>query len=124
MALRIKRLCWVGVRTPEYEQMVRFLRDVMGLSVEFEEATTAELSLPSGDRIRLFGPGDRYYDFFGQHAAGPVPLFEVEDAHRARLELEQAGIMTIGETESDDKWEWVHFRGPDGNLCELASLRH
>ncbi len=120
MALRIKRLCWVGVRTPEYEQMVRFLRDVMGLSVEFEEATTAELSLPSGDRIRLFGPGDRYYDFFGQHAAGPVPLFEVE----ARLELEQAGIMTIGETESDDKWEWVHFRGPDGNLCELASLRH
>jgi hypothetical protein len=38
--------------------MARFLRDVMGLEVNFEEATTIEFSLPSGDEIQLFAPGD------------------------------------------------------------------
>jgi len=40
--------------------MVGLLRDVMGLRVEFEEPTTTELSLPSGDRVQVFAPGDPY----------------------------------------------------------------
>ena len=32
--------------------MVRLLRDVMGLHVEFEEPTTMDLALPSGDRVQ------------------------------------------------------------------------
>ena len=57
--------------------MVGLLRDTMGLRVEFEEPTTTELSLPSGDRVQVFAPGDPYFDFFGRHATGPVALFEV-----------------------------------------------
>jgi hypothetical protein len=52
--------------------MVRLLRDVMGLRVEFEQPTTTELSLPSGDRVQVFAPGDPYFDFSGKHASGPV----------------------------------------------------
>jgi catechol 2,3-dioxygenase-like lactoylglutathione lyase family enzyme len=121
--MEVKRLCWLGVRTEEYEAMVRFLRTAMGLRVEFEETGTTEMSLPSGDRIQVFGPGSHYYDFFGKEARGPVALFEVDDVRQARRELERDGIVTIGAVESDAQWEWVHFRAPDRNLYALASRR-
>jgi catechol 2,3-dioxygenase-like lactoylglutathione lyase family enzyme len=119
--MEVRRLCWLGVRTEAYEPMVGFLRDVLGLRVEFEEDTTAELSLPSGDRVQVFGPGDRYFDFFAEQASGPVALFEVDDVRGARDELAAAGVEVIGEIERDRSWEWLHVRAPDGNLYELAS---
>ena len=121
--MEVRRLCWLGVRAEAYEPMLAFLRDVLGLRVEFEEETTAELSLPRGDRVQVFGPGDRYFDFFGEQATGPVALFEVDDVRRARDEISSAGIELVGGIERDRQWEWVHVRAPDGNLYELAS-RH
>ena len=103
--------------------MVRFLRDVMGLQTEFEEATTTELSLQSGDRVQVFSPGDRYFNFFREHAHGPVALFEVDDVRVAHADLVAASIEVIGNIEHDSDWEWLHFRAPDGNLYELASRR-
>jgi catechol 2,3-dioxygenase-like lactoylglutathione lyase family enzyme len=119
--MEVRRLCWLGVRAEAYDLMLAFLRDVLGLRVEFEHDTTAELSLPSGDRVQVFGPGDRYFEFFAEHAKGPVALFEVDDVRGARDELVAAGIDVIGEIDRDREWEWVHFRAPDGNLYELAS---
>ena len=114
---------WIGVRTDRYEAMVGFLRDVLGLGVSFQEPTTVELSTTEDDRIQVMAPGDRYYDFFAEHASGPVPLLEVDDVHAARAELEAAGVELIGSTERDSDWEWIHVRAPDGNLYELASRR-
>ena len=51
--MNVLGLRWVGIRSPEYEPMVRLLRDVMGLRVEFSEDTTAELSLSNGDRVQV-----------------------------------------------------------------------
>jgi catechol 2,3-dioxygenase-like lactoylglutathione lyase family enzyme len=101
--------------------MVHLLRDVMGLTVEFEEPTTIELSLPSGDRVQVFAPGDRYFDFFRRESSGPVALFEVDDIHAAYAALTAAGIEIVGTLERDSNWEWLHFRAPDGNLYELAT---
>ena len=112
---------WVGVRTDRYDAMVGFLRDVLGLRTRFEEPTTTELETSEGDRIQVMAPGDPYYDFFGEHASGPVPLFEVDDVRAARGELEAAGIEIVGEPGRDSRWEWIHVRAPDGNLYELAS---
>ena len=57
-----------------------------------------------------------------QHPAnGPVPLFEVDDVHRAQAQLEAAGIEIVGHLGRDSTWEWIHFRAPDGNLYEMAS---
>ena len=112
----------VSVDGEAYEPMVGFLQDVLGMRVEFEEENTTELSLASGDRVQVFGPGDRYHDFVDAHARGPVvALFEVDDVHAARDELVAAGIEVLGELERDAEWEWVSFRAPDGNLYELAS---
>ena len=103
--------------------MVAFLRDTLGMDVEFERATTAELSLANGDRVQLFAPGDPYHELFRSHGRGPVALFEVNDVGEARRELEDAGVEIVGSVESDDSWEWVNFVAPDGNLYELASRR-
>jgi hypothetical protein len=101
--------------------MVTLLRDTMGLAVNFEEETTVEFKTSEGDQVQLLAPGDPYYEFFMQHAAGPVPLFEVDDVHSARTELMDAGIEIVGPLGRDRNWEWIHFRAPDGNLYELAS---
>lgn len=119
--MEVKNIRWVGIRTDRYDEMVAFLRDTLGLRVNFEEPTTVELETSEGDEIQVMAPGDRYYEFFGEHARGPVPLFEVDDVHAARRELETAGIEILGATEHDSNWEWIHVRAPDGNLYELSS---
>ncbi len=120
--MKVLALRWVGVSTARHEDMVAFLRDVLGLPVEFEEPATVELSFPTGDRIQVFGPGHRYFERFAG-ASGPVPLFEVDDVRAAREELAAAGVELLGEIERDDAWEWLEFRAPDGNVYELASRR-
>jgi catechol 2,3-dioxygenase-like lactoylglutathione lyase family enzyme len=117
----VRNILWVGVRTERYDETVAFFRDVLGLRVNFEESTTNELETSEGDRVQVFAPGARYFEFFGQHARGPVPLFEVDDVRAARRELETAGVEILGATERDSEWEWIHVRAPDGNLYELAS---
>ena len=119
--MKVLNVRWVGIRTDNYREMVGFLRDVLGLTTNFEEPTTVELATTEGDQIQVMAPGDPYYEFFGEHATGPVPLFEVDDVHAARLELEAAGVEIVGEPGRDRNWEWIHFRAPDGNLYELAS---
>jgi hypothetical protein len=59
--------------------MVRFLRDIMGLRVEFEQPTTTELSLSSGDRVQVFAPGDPYFAFFSEQASVWVPETRIDD---------------------------------------------
>jgi hypothetical protein len=120
MAMKVLGIRWLGVHAENYDEMVGFLRDVLGLDVLFAEQQTTELTLPDGNRVQVFGPGHRYHRFFGEHAAGPVPLFEVDDLVEARRILEVAGIELLGAAERDAAWEWLHFRAPDGNVYELA----
>jgi catechol 2,3-dioxygenase-like lactoylglutathione lyase family enzyme len=121
--VKVLRLFWLGVATAEYEPTLRLWRDVLGLRVVFEKPTTAELELPSGDRVQVLAPGDPYFGFFDQHARGPVALFEVDNVYAARAELVAAGVEVVGDMDCDADWEWLNFRGPDGNLYELASRR-
>jgi catechol 2,3-dioxygenase-like lactoylglutathione lyase family enzyme len=122
--MEVRNVRWVGIKTDRYEAMVSFLRDVLGLRVNFEEPTTIEFTTSEGDEVQVIGPGHPYYEFFGEQAHGPVPLFEVDDVHSARRELEAAGLDVVGSTEHDRHWEWIHVRGPDGNLYEFASRLH
>jgi catechol 2,3-dioxygenase-like lactoylglutathione lyase family enzyme len=119
--MEVRNVRWVGIRTDRYEAMVGFLRDVLGLRVNFEEPTTIEFTTSEGDEVQVMAPGDPYYEFFGEQANGPVPLFEVDNVHTARREFEAAGVEVVGATERDSCWEWIHVRAPDGNLYEFAS---
>jgi catechol 2,3-dioxygenase-like lactoylglutathione lyase family enzyme len=119
--MEVRNIRWVGIRTDRYEAMVGFLRDVLGLRINFEEATTIEFTTSEGDEVQVMAPGHPYYEFFGEQAHGLVPLFEVDDIHSARREFEAAGLDIVGSTEHDSRWEWIHVRAPDGNLYEFAS---
>jgi len=119
--VNVRNVRWVGIQTDRYEATVGFFRDVLGLRTNFEEPTTVEFETSEGDEVQVMAPGDRYYDFFREHAVGPVPLFEVDDVASARRELEAAGVEIIGASERDSNWEWIHVRAPDGNLYEFAS---
>jgi catechol 2,3-dioxygenase-like lactoylglutathione lyase family enzyme len=119
--MEVRNLRWIGIPTRQYDAMVSFLRDVLRLEVSFQETTTVEFTTTEGDKIQLMAPGDPYFEFFTENAAGPVPLFEVDDIHRARRELVGADVEIVGEMGRDSRWEWLHFRAPDGNLYELAS---
>jgi catechol 2,3-dioxygenase-like lactoylglutathione lyase family enzyme len=121
--MQVQGLVWLGIHTSAYDRMVHFLTRVLGMRVQFEEEETSELSFPNGTRIQVFAPGHPYYSFFESHSAGPVALFEVDDVHAAETELRRAGINVIGSVDSDESWSWVNFRGPDGNLYEIASQR-
>jgi catechol 2,3-dioxygenase-like lactoylglutathione lyase family enzyme len=118
--VKVLRLAWLGIRTDDYEPTLRLFRETLGLATEFEEADTVELSLPDGARVQLFARGHRYHDAFA--GSGPVPLFEVDDLDEAERRLREAGHQ-LGERERDDAWEWFDFRGPEGNLYELAQRR-
>jgi len=121
--MRVLRLAWIGIATDQPEAMSDFLRDKLGLKVEFEQPHTVEFSTVKDDRVQVFGPSHRYFDLLRANAGGPLALFEVDDVAAAREELERAGIEFVGELESDFAWEWFNFRAPDGNLYTLGTPR-
>jgi catechol 2,3-dioxygenase-like lactoylglutathione lyase family enzyme len=121
--IEVRNIRWVGVATEAYDEMRVFLSDVMGLRVGFEEPTTVEFATTEGDELQIMRPGDPYFAFFYQHAHGPVPLFEVVDLDAAVEELVAANIEIVGQRGRDRRWDWIHFRAPDGNLYELSCRR-
>jgi hypothetical protein len=75
-AMQVRNVRWIGISTENYAAMREMLEVVMGLRLNFEEPTTVEFVTSEGDEVQLMAPGDPYFDFFRDHARGPVPLFE------------------------------------------------
>jgi predicted enzyme related to lactoylglutathione lyase len=99
--------------------MVAFLKEVFGLTPEFEDAGFAVFRLGNGDTVEVFGADDEHHAFF---TTGPVAGFEVEDVAAAQAEMEAPGIVFFGQRESSpDGHAWSHFRAPDGNVYEITS---
>jgi catechol 2,3-dioxygenase-like lactoylglutathione lyase family enzyme len=113
--MNVLGLAWLGTRTERYEEMVGFLRDVLGADVDHEEPDFAVFKLPDGAKVEIFGPSSHYNPHFN---TGPVGGFLVRDLHAATEELRAAGIEIIQEPGENF---WAHFRGPDGNIYELTA---
>lgn len=117
--MEVTGLSWVGTRTSEYEPMVSFLKDVLGLTASIDEDGFAVFELPNGDKIEVFGADDQHHQFF---TTGPVVGFRVADVATAQAEMEAAGIEFLGRpASSSDGYAWSHFRAPDGNVYEIMS---
>jgi catechol 2,3-dioxygenase-like lactoylglutathione lyase family enzyme len=118
MAVNVRKLRWLGVSAEDPPTAAAFFREALGMRVLFEELDSIELETEDGDRVQLFGPSSRYFE----RAQRPFPLFEIDDAARAREELSLRGIE-VGPLEADDEWEWFDVVGPEGLVCELGSRR-
>lgn len=116
--MNAKGIVWVGTATDKYDEMVRFFRDTMGLSVFHERDDLSILRLRSGEWVEVFGPSDPHYTEFDR---GPVVEFLVDDLDEARAELEAKGVEFLTENHGWGDYRWTHFRGPDGNVYGITT---
>jgi catechol 2,3-dioxygenase-like lactoylglutathione lyase family enzyme len=73
---------------------------------------------PEGSKVEAFGPDSAINRHF---TTGPVAGFLVDDIRTATAELRSAGVEILFESGLDDSGNaWVHFRAPDGNICEFT----
>ena len=115
--MKIKGLVWLGTRTAQFEQMLTFCQDVLGLAGELVEPGFAILDMPNGDSFEIFGPGSTYNPFYTH----PVVGFLVDDIAAARAELEAARIEFLDPIHiEEDGNAWTHFRAPDGFIYSLV----
>jgi predicted enzyme related to lactoylglutathione lyase len=121
--MRVKGVSWVGVKTDQYEAMVTFFRDVVGLEAVAERDDFLEFRMPNGDQVEIFGP--RGPDAVEQFAHNEVVAgLQVEDIDSAIAALRDAGVELIGEhANAGSGHSWQHFRAPDGKVFELCSDR-
>ena len=114
--MEIQGIAWSGTKTTEFDATSRFFGDTMCLSAGHEEPDFVAFRLPNGDKV--FGPPDLTHKHF---TTGPVAGFLVEDVEKARDELENAGISSVGPVHCcDGSSAWSQFVGPDGNIYEAT----
>jgi len=119
--MKIDGIIYLGIKTDQFDETVRFYRDILQLKQDHFEPDFATFLFPNGQKIEIYGPTDPHGENHTSFTTGPVPGFEVEDIVSARAEMEQAGIEFIGEIQGTRPQgsRWSHFRGPDGNIYEI-----
>ena len=116
--MQVKGLTWLGLRTTQFEEMVKFFRDVMGMQPIRDDPEIAGFQLTNGTQLELYRPEEPFHAFF---TTGPVVAFWVDDVDTARATMEAAGIEFIGPIQRAGKTRWNHFRAPDGTVFEILS---
>ena len=115
--MKVKELVWLGTRTNQFEPMLAFCQNVLGLKPAIVEPDFAALDMPNGDRFEIFGaetPDNTFYTH-------PVVGFLVDDIAAARAEMEAYGIEFLDPTHTaEDGNAWCHFRAPDGFVYSLT----
>ncbi len=127
--MNVKRICFLGTRTPEFDATSAFFRDVLGLGVRHAEPAWSVFQLVSGrsDFVEVFGPDhDNARLFPDEVREGIVVAFAVDDIAGARAELVAAAeveligdLVWASELSGDTSMEgfgWFFFRGPDRNV--------
>jgi catechol 2,3-dioxygenase-like lactoylglutathione lyase family enzyme len=126
--MNVKRICFLGTRTPNFDATSRFFRDVLGLRAGHAEPGWSVFQLPSGrsDFVEVFGQEqDNAALFPADMREGIVVAFAVDDVAAARAELAAAEVELIGDLvwasdlfgdASMEGFGWFFFRGPDRNV--------
>jgi catechol 2,3-dioxygenase-like lactoylglutathione lyase family enzyme len=114
--MQVRGIAWLGTRTAQFEQMVDFTTDVLGLAASHREDGLAIFPLENGDTLEIFDPQHEG----GGHPDGVAGGFLVDSAEEAAAELKTKGVE-VSDVGSAGEFRWVYFRAPDGNLYELTS---
>jgi catechol 2,3-dioxygenase-like lactoylglutathione lyase family enzyme len=114
----VKGITFIGIRTSAIREMTHLCTDVFGLKPRHQDRDFVALEAPNGDRVELFAPDHPKHTHF---TTGPVAGFEVDDVLLARQALVDARLEILSEVEgTEGGTQWVHFRGPDGNVYEIV----
>lgn len=125
--MRVKRIGYIGVRTPQMDRMTWFFREVLGLSAGHTDGSYSVSRLPSGkfDFAEAYSPQLRDPRMIPNEVDGIVVSFIVDDLEGALAEVRQAGLEIVGDlvwaAKAFDEpafegvgWFWV--RAPDGRV--------
>src|SRR5215471_12852829 len=116
--MQVKGLSWLGLRTAQFDEMMIFFRDVMGLQLIRDESEITGYQMTDGTQLELYRSEEEFHSFF---TTGPVVAFHVDDVDAARTTMEAAGIEFIGPIQRAGNTSWNHFRAPDGTVFEIMS---
>jgi catechol 2,3-dioxygenase-like lactoylglutathione lyase family enzyme len=120
--MEVQGLVWVGTRTSDFTETVRFFETVLELPVGNSRPHFTRLDLPDAGCVEVFDSAEIHYSHF---SSGPVPGFQVGDFDRARKELERNGHeLLLPEGGDPGDYRWQHFRGPDGCVYEIVDYPH
>jgi hypothetical protein len=110
--MNVRRICFLGTRTPNFDATSALFRDVLGSG--------------HSDFVEVFGPEHENASIFpAEVTEGIVVAFAVDDIVGAREELVAAEVELIGELVwanelfDDAKmagFGWFFFRGPDRHV--------
>ena len=115
--LKVLSVGWVGVRTTNASAMSAFYRDVLGLQVMQEDATSSRFRLADGTEAHVYAADDPDHQFFG---TGPVVGFAVDSFAVARAALIRSNVEFLyPNPQRNGSQAWQHFRAPDGNVYEI-----
>lgn len=121
--MEIKGIAWLGTRTQNFDEMVTFCAEKLGLNQVLTIPNMVVFRLPNGDAFEIMAPGIIARQPELEELEGPKAEFLVEDVHAARKELEARGVEFVGPVYVADKHAWTNFRAPDGFLYGLSDDR-
>lgn len=116
--MRTTELVWVGIRAKDFEESVRFFRDVLGMPINEldEEKEFAWFRLETGQSFEIFGADDPKRQFM----TAPVLGFKTDDVYEARKRMEGSDVEFITDIREARGSRWFYFRAPDGNIYEMT----
>jgi catechol 2,3-dioxygenase-like lactoylglutathione lyase family enzyme len=117
--MQVKGLSWLGLRTPQFDEMVEFFRDIMGMKPIRDEPGIAGFQMMDGTNLELYDFDEESHAFL---STGPVVAFRVDDIDASRATMEAAGVEFFGPIQRMGKSSWNHFRAPDGTVFEILSV--
>ena len=120
IAMEVKGLRWLGIRTERFEETAQFFRDVMGLEVTRHEHNVVGFRFPDGTEMEVWRPEEEFHAFF---TTGPVVGFQVDDVDEARARMEAEDVEFLTPVQRTKGAAWTHFRGPDGSVYEIIARR-
>jgi catechol 2,3-dioxygenase-like lactoylglutathione lyase family enzyme len=130
--MRVRRIGYVGLRTPDVAGMTWFFRDVLGLESAGEDATVTYQRLPTHRRDLVEVYAESHWDIrMIPDDADCVIAFVVDDVREAMAEVQAAGLELVNEpvwaAEAYDEpgfgefaWFWV--RAPDGRVFAIQQV--
>lgn len=130
--MRVKRIGYVGVRTPEVEATTSFFRDVLGLegAGDYDGMTFTRLPTHRRDLVEVYPP-DWADTRMIPSGVDSMIGFVVDDLEAALAAVHAAGLEQIGDVvwaaEAFDNpdfrdFGWFFVRAPDGRVYAIEQV--